>query len=468
MRLKLVHQLSLLLAGAALLAVVAVSLVVSWNLRTGFTDYLRAKDAAQLDRLAQIIKARSSADPELTWLRGSRESMESLLTEFRGFERPNPRFTPRPPPPPDSIEGWIQIYNPHGDWLAGRPQAGSPSTVRLVQIQGTSIAEIRLYRSNQPSSVDAAFLMRQYLGLGLAGAAALLVSLIIGWLVARRWVRPLKALQLTTHRIAAGDLSIRTEPTGAQEIAQLMTDVNAMTASLDGLQKARKLWIAQISHELRTPLSVLRGELEAVQDGARKPDDALIQNLLDEVLHLGRLVGDLHTLSMADVGQLHCEFQTQDVHPELLRITNRYAAIAESRGLILQQDFQTDSVIATWDMRRIIQVLTNLLENSLRYTDAPGRIDIQWQVKRGIFSLLLEDSAPSVQGHSLDQMFEPLYRADTARTRKPNDDAGGSGLGLAIVRVIVQAHQGSIHASQSQLGGIKITLTLPLNPMESA
>jgi two-component system sensor histidine kinase BaeS len=268
--------------------------------------------------------------------------------------------------------------------------------------------------------------------------------------------------------VAAGDLTQRTEPEGALEIAQLMADVNAMTESLDRLQKARRLWIAQISHELRTPLSVLRGELEAVQDGARKPDDILIKNLLDEVLHLSRLVGDLHTLSMADVGQLHCEFQTQSVTADLLRLTARYEVLGLKHGHKVQIKSQAE-VIAHWDMRRINQVLTNLFENSMRYTDSPGRILVGWEIQENEFRFTMEDTPPAVPSHALTQMFEPLYRADSARTRTSNggDNGSGSGLGLAIVRAIVEAHNGRIAASQSELGGIKVTLDLPLRPTEA-
>ena len=504
MRFKLAHQLSLLLACAALLAVLAISAVVWWNLRAGFSDYLKARDEVQLTRLADLIAAHSANDPELEWLRGSRSAMQALMTEFRGYERrsgpprpPSLRDAPpdlepddRPPPhdrsdspprppatlSPDSIEGWIRIYDAQGQWLAGRPQEGSPSAARVVTLQGRPIAEVRLFRTAQPTAVDAGFLQRQYLGLGFAGLFVLLLSLIAAWLVARRWAMPLKALQQATERIAAGDLNVRIQPKGALEIAQLMADVNRMTESLDSLQRARRLWIAQISHELRTPLSVLRGELESVQDGAREANATLINNLLDEVLHLGRLVGDLHTLSMADVGQLHCEFQTQNVASELLRIAQRYTAIAQSHGLVLHidpavnpnpSDFassNTAEIWAHWDMRRIHQVLTNLLENSLRYTDAPGRIVLQWWVQSSDFCFTIEDSAPSVPKDAIPQLFEPLYRADTARQRKADGSAGGSGLGLAIVRAIVYAHHGTIQASHSALGGIKIELTLPLKP----
>lgn len=457
-RLKLAQQLSLLLAGAALAAVVAMSFVVWWNLRAGFSDYLAARDTPQLERLAGLIVSRSASDPDLSWLRGSRQGMESLLFEFRGFERGSR------PPPPDNIEGWIQIYDAQGEWLAGRPQPGSPSRVWPVGAQDKKIAEIRLYRNEPNSSVDTAFLRRQYVGLGLAGLAVLFFSLGIAWWVARRWARPLKSLQTAAKLVAAGDLTQRTEPEGALEIAQLMADVNTMTESLDRLQKARRLWIAQISHELRTPLSVLRGELEAVQDGARKPDEALIKNLLSEVLHLGRLVGDLHTLSMAEVGQLHCEFETQDAAPELVRITKRYAVLAQAQGLLFQQSLQAISVMAHWDMRRMNQVMTNLFENSLRYTDSPGRIVVGWEVEKDEFRFTIEDTPPTVPSHALTQMFEPLYRADSARTRTNNgaSDGSGCGLGLAIVRAIVEAHNGKIEASHSAMGGIKILLQIPL------
>lgn len=464
MRFKLVHQLSLLLAGASLAAVLAMSVVVWWNLRAGFSDYLAARDTPQLERMAQILAKRSVDDPSFEWLRGSRVGMESLLSEFRGEAPMSPR---RGPPSPTSIEGWIQIVDAHGEWLAGRPQPGKPSRIWPVTLQGIAIAEIHLFRNEPASGVDAVFLQRQYLGLGLAGLVILTLSLVAAWWSARRWARPLKSLQNVTRLVATGDLTQRTEPTGAEEIAQLMADVNSMTESLDHLQKARRLWIAQISHELRTPLSVLRGELEAVQDGARTPNAALIQNLLSEVLHLSRLVGDLHTLSMADVGQLQCEFQMQDVVSELLRISTRYVAMAESRGLILQISApQKSPIMACWDMRRIHQVLTNLFENSLRYTDSPGRIHVGWQAKRGVFRLTLEDSAPSVSKDTLALIFEPLYRADSARTRQADREkgTGGSGLGLAIARAIVQTHRGRLRALPSSLGGVRIVLTLPLDP----
>jgi two-component system, OmpR family, sensor histidine kinase BaeS len=183
------------------------------------------------------------------------------------------------------------------------------------------------------------------------------------------------------------------------------------------------------------------------------------------VLHLGRLVGDLHTLSMADVGQLHCELALYNATPELVKLAQRYSAEAITHGLQCHAPLHSPDILARWDRRRIHQVLTNLFENSLRYTDAPGRIVVDWRVAGDDFYFTMEDSAPSVSTDALVQMFEPLYRADTARTRRVDDgrNVGGSGLGLAITKAIVHAHQGKIAASLSKLGGVKIELVLPLN-----
>ena len=106
------------------------------------------------------------------------------------------------------------------------------------------------------------------------------------------------------HRIAGGELNVMVPESGSREMAALIGDVNRMAVSLQQLEGARRRWIVQMSHELRTPLSVLLGELESVQDGARQATPALVASLRDEVLQLVRLVNDLHTLSMADLRAL--------------------------------------------------------------------------------------------------------------------------------------------------------------------
>jgi two-component system sensor histidine kinase BaeS len=234
------------------------------------------------------------------------------------------------------------------------------------------------------------------------------------------------------------------------------------------LEQARRLWIAQISHELRTPLAVLRGELESIEDGARAPTPTLIASLRDEVMQLTRLVGDLHMLSMADMDGLRCNFESGDANAMLLKTLQRFAEPARQRGLQLQLPVSGDTPLQVcWDFSRIEQLLSNLLNNSLRYTDAPGVVNVHWAMDSpvpnalgsGSLSLIIEDSAPAVSPEDLNQLFEPLFRADKSRQRGSEH---GSGLGLSIVRAIVSSHHGQVTAEHSPLGGLRLRVQLPL------
>ncbi|MBU3740634.1 MAG: two-component sensor histidine kinase, partial [Rhodoferax sp.] len=273
-------------------------------------------------------------------------------------------------------------------------------------------------------------------------------------------------LQQATRRIARGDRAVQVAApgsarSGALEIDQLVADVNSMAVGLAALEDTRRRWIAQISHELRTPLAVLRGELEAIEDGARSPTPALLASLGQEVRQLTRLVDDLHTLSVADLGQLPCSFDDDDADAQLRRIAGRFATRAGQLGLGLELPGPAAPLPARWDFGRIAQLLGNLLENSLRYTQAPGRIRIDWQADGAWLRLSVDDSAPGVAPADRARLFEPLYRVDAARSRT---ESTGSGLGLSIAQAIAAAHRGRISLHDSPLGGLRVQVDLPLQP----
>lgn len=498
MRLRIVHQLSLLLAAGALLSAAAVGGVVAWNLRAGFSDYLRSRDAQQLERFAEVVAQRAHLLPA----DGSRLPMRELMDEFLHREglapppgwrpegegrrpRPGPPPPPGPvgdgrapdggarpprdaPPPqqgglprpgPDSVTQRIQVLDPQGRRLGG-PEfpPGRGLLQRPVQADGRLIAYVRMLPSSELEGVDARFLRRQYLGLAFAAAGSLALALLGAWLAARWLGSPLARVQAATRRIAGGELDVVLPESGSREMAELIVDVNRMASSLKRLEGARRRWIAQISHELRTPLSVLLGELEAIQDGARQPTAPVVSGLRDEVLQLARLVADLHTLSMADLGALPCEFSDGRAAAWLNRAAERFRPRALQAGLAFEVADGGDAAVR-WDFGRIEQLLANLLDNSLRYTATPGRVRLQWSVEGNWLRLAVDDSAPGVALGQMEQLFEPLFRADTARQRKGQ---GGSGLGLSICRAIVQAHGGTLRAAASPLGGLRVEAKLPL------
>ena len=502
-RLRIAHQLSLLMAAAVVLAVLVVGSLSVLNLRSGFRDYLQVRDDEQLMRLVALIEQHAATDPQLQWLRDDPEPMRGLMDEFngraprngqqrppRGFGRPPPpqgAFDPQRPPRPEddepppsrpedprplpprggglgSLGERVFVRDLKGQRLAGRPQPTDVhKTVRAVKVNGKEVAFVDLTAEPEPEGVDAKFLQRQTSRLVWAALGSIALAVVAAWWMAGRWSRPLLALQRASRDIARGKRPQALQPTGALEIAQLMEDVNSMTAELSRLEQARRSWIAQISHELRTPLSVLRGELEAIEDGARAPTKAVLGGLRDEVLQLNRLVDDLHTLSVADLGGMRCALTAGDAHAFLWRVANRFGARAQEKGLqLLLPPEDALHIPVQWDFGRIEQLLTNLLTNSIRYTDAPGSIVVAWQCDDRQLTLTVDDTAPGVSPADLREIFEPLFRGDRARQR---GDQHGSGLGLAIARSIAQAHQGSITASASVRGGLQLCVRLPLRPV---
>jgi two-component system sensor histidine kinase BaeS len=503
LRLSLVHQLALLLVASVLLAVTALGAVVAWNLREGFSDYLLAQDEEWLQRFAQVAAA-AVVQRGVGALQGPPEQLRPLLealepsraVDDRPFGRrppprsdlaeSNPRQDPpagdelrRPPPrggpgggpgggPAGGPGGGDRRYGPRlqvvgadGTPWSGRPQPAVAHQQAIV-VGGQTVAYARLGQGRPlPQGVDAAFLKRQYSGILLSAGGLALLAVAGAVAVGRRWLRRLRELQSAARQIAGGALDVRVPIQGNDELSDLAAAVNAMAASLQQLEQGRRRWTAELSHELRTPLAVMRGELECLLDGVRPLGRPALTSLQAEVTRLTRLADDFHHLALSDLRALPCTFvalaPAQLATDALARVTAR----ATAAGLSLSSDLHGAPPSAQWDRQRIEQLLANLLENSLRYTDTPGRVElVVSQPGPGQARIQLADSAPGVPAIDAAQLFQPLYRADPSRSRR----SGGSGLGLSICRAIVHSHGGHIEAGPSRLGGLCVTVTLPLVP----
>jgi two-component system, OmpR family, sensor histidine kinase BaeS len=344
----------------------------------------------------------------------------------------------------------------------------NPSRVidRPIRVRGEIVAIARLRERGRVSdATEGNFLRKQYLGIFVVSGSLVLLALASAWWVARRWAQPLQAVQDAAARIARGEFDVRVavnqrDVGRSDEIGDLVRDINKMAEGLQRLERARRRWVADISHELRTPLAVLRGEIEALADGIRPLNPEAILSLRDEVIQLGSLVNDLHLLAMSDLDALPCQFSEIDAVKLVQQIAHRFEARATSAGLTIGITLDgADTMLVCWDHTRIEQLLGNLLENSLRYTDAPGHIMLTMKCAGDQITIEVEDSAPGVPATDLPHLFEPLYRANATRSRH----CGGSGLGLAICEAIVKSHSGRIEASQSLLGGLRVHIALPVN-----
>jgi two-component system sensor histidine kinase BaeS len=503
MRLSLVRQTVMLLVATVLLAVSALGAVVAWNLRSGFADYLRLQDDAWLQGFADIA-ARAVARQGLAAISGPPGTLRPLFEaadSAGGAPRRPPWRGPPPgmeadatwphPPPPQGDGGLpvppdfeidlarpppgaqrfanrLFITAPDGRRLAGRPLPATDGLVnRPIVVQGQTVAIAHLAPGPPVvGGVDAAFLARQYRGILLAAGLLMLPAVAGAVWVGRRWARPVQEAQQAARRIAAGALDTRLVPRGNDELADLAHDINAMAQALQQLEASRRRWIAELSHEMRTPLAVLRGEVECLIDGVRPLDAAALLSLQAEVARLTRLVEDFHQLALSDLRALPCTFAPLDAAALVREAAARVAARAAAAGLALTCDVNAaidTGLAAEWDRQRIEQLLANVLENSLRYTNAPGTIRLALATGPGQALITLDDSAPGVPAGEMPRLFDPLYRADPSRSRL----SGGSGLGLAICRAIVRSHGGRIEAAASAAGGLCVTVMLPLRPGEA-
>lgn len=302
------------------------------------------------------------------------------------------------------------------------------------------------------------FLERQQSGLIYIALGVIALSILISLLLSRRLTRPLHAFRKTARELAAGNYESRVNVVRHDELGELAHDINALGESLKANEQARRQWVADIAHELRTPLTVIQSELEALQAGIRPLDRAAVDSLHEDTSRLGRLINDLYELSVTDLGALSYRKQHIDIYNFLADfIGNQQPRFQEANIQLNSNITQLKGVEVHADEQRLVQLFANLMDNSLRYTDAGGELRIHGHLTNNQLILELLDSTPGVPETSLQSLFERLYRVDESRNRF----SGGSGLGLAIVKNIVEAHEGSIEAFPSSLGGLGIKIQLP-------
>ncbi|WP_226571014.1 envelope stress sensor histidine kinase BaeS [Mangrovibacter yixingensis] len=362
----------------------------------------------------------------------------------------------------DPLHGWrtqFWVLDQKSRLLVGPPFPIPPDSNREpIKFNDTTVGWVvaspveRLTRTT-----DISFDRQQRRTSWLIVALATLMAAGATFPLARGLLAPVKRLVDGTHKLAAGDFSTRVEQSSNDELGRLASDFNQLASTLEKNQQMRQAFMADISHELRTPLAVLRGELEAIQDGVRKFTPESVASLQAEVGTLTKLVNDLHQLSMSDQGALAYQRRHIEVISLVEMAAGAFRERFNSHGLTIDLSLP-DNAMLFGDPDRLMQLFNNLLENSLRYTDSGGGLSINGRIQDRILHLQFADSGPGVTDEQLAQLFERFYRAEGSRNRA----SGGSGLGLSICQNIVEAHGGKISVGHAAAGGISIDVTLPL------
>ncbi|WP_407084707.1 two-component system sensor histidine kinase BaeS [Pluralibacter gergoviae] len=451
-------KLFIAILATCILLLITMHWAVRLSFEHGFIDYIKRGNEQRLQLLSEALSEQYESHGSWRFLRGNDRFIFQIL---RTLEHDTPDDGKGPPEmPPHGWRTQFWVVDQNARVLVG-PRAPVPpdGTRRGIMVNGMEVGAViaspveRLTR-NTDINFDRQQRRTSWLIVGLATLLAALTTFPL----ARGLLAPVKRLVEGTHRLAAGDFTTRVTATGSDELGKLAQDFNQLASTLERNQQMRRDFMADISHELRTPLAVLRGELEAIQDGVRKFTPESVSSLQAEVGTLTKLVDDLHQLSMSDEGALAYQKAPVDIVSLLEMAGGAFRERFAGRGLTLNLSLP-ESATVFGDRDRLLQLFNNLLENSLRYTDAGGQLLIEARKAAQHITLTFADSGPGVTDQQLAMLCERFYRAESSRNRA----SGGSGLGLAICVNIAAAHGGRLSAAHSPFGGVSITVELPLD-----
>lgn len=439
---------------------VLVALVMAVTGRAGFQrdfrHYIESAEARRAEVLAESLGMLHAESGDWSALAGAERRWRSML-----------RVHPRPPESTDEPRGRpgrggppVALYDADGNLVVGRPGDGDDVLRHAVTVNGETVGWIVRTRTRQPTeAADLHFQAAQLRNLAIATLAAVLFAALAAALLSRTFLAPARAIGHATHRLAAGDFEARARVAAADEFGRLADDFNLLARTLQRNEEMRRGMMADVAHELRTPLAVIQGELAAVEDGIRSFGPETLASLQAEARALGKLVDDLYQLALSDLGALDYRRRDLDLRAQVAEALSPLRERCTAAGLELDDSTVPGEPLPVLaDPDRLGQLVTNLVENALRYTDAPGRIEVACRRAEGRALLQVRDSAPGIPQELLPRLFERFFRAEDSRSRVH----GGAGLGLAICGNIVEAHEGTIAAGPSVLGGLEITVSLPL------
>ncbi len=458
MKLSISTKLFIAVLAGVLLVILSMGVATSWSFGRGFLGYINEQ---ALERMAPVVPRLAAAyEREGGW-----EFFRNQPDRWFEVMRPEPgekqAVRDLKTPQISDLTGAlfrIALLDKDKKRVTGYPAIGDDALALPIVVAGETVGWLAVTPFQSVTEAGGERFQQYQLRTSLVmGVFSLLMAMLIAWWIARTLLEPVKRVAAATHRLASGDYSSRVAVASNDEVGQLARDFNQLAYTLERNEQMRREFMADVSHELRTPLSVLRGELEAIEDGVRSLDQNAMKSLQGEVSMLSKLVDDLYELSLADVGALTYRKAPCALNGLLEHSVAMFQERVTARRLRVELELPSQPLELVADADRLQQLFSNLLENAVRYTDPGGVVRISAAVERDELRVEFMDSGPGVSASQLPRLFERFYRGESSRNR----ESGGAGLGLAICRSIALAHGGSLSADHSPLGGLWLTLRLP-------
>lgn len=282
----------------------------------------------------------------------------------------------------------------------------------------------------------------------------------------RRQTKIINMIVDALQSISAGDLSVQLPETGAVELRQvskltnqIVGNLKADIAKLEKLERVRSEFLANVSHELRTPIFSIQGFIETLIDGAiddPKVNREFLQKAYEHSERLNTLLNDLIEISRIESGEMRMSFRYFNVTDFLRNVAEELRPKAEKKSITLTVAVSQAEVLVLGDRERLRQVMSNLIDNSIKYTDDNGTVEVGMDEQQNNVRVFVRDNGSGIGKEHLGRIFERFYRVDKDRSRK----VGGTGLGLAIVKHIVEAHNSRIEVDSEPGKGSEFSFLL--------
>jgi signal transduction histidine kinase len=332
--------------------------------------------------------------------------------------------------PGTSVAGAITIGVPWYGVLGGRVLGAI-----LITVDGSAL------------DVDYSELIRYSV---LAGLAALALSSVLVFLIARAQSRPIRQITDAVQAFAHGDFSRRVEGIkGDGDVARLADSFNAMAEDISRLDQSRKSFVANVSHELRSPMTCIQGYVQGMLDGTIRDDERekYLNTVLSETKRLTKLIAELLDLSRFEAGKTPLNKTRFDIDELILSVLFKFEKRIEDKGIDVEISFKEQPCYVEADADRITQVITNLIDNAVKFAAEKGQLIVWTHVVDNLCYVTVKNDGAAIPADDLPFIFERFYKVDKAHT-----SGGGTGLGLAIVKRILEQHGQSINVTST--GGL--------------